>query len=105
MLAAYQRLIQTQAAFQPGELVIWKPGLKNKRLPGLFVVVEVLDQPIIDPEKSAGSTYFREPLDIKVATFDKDGDLIEVHLDSRRLEPYIEPETPAADESAETTTD
>ena len=47
-------------AFAPGDLVTWKPGLKNKRLPAYgvpAVVVAVLAAPVYDGECDGGSTY------------------------------------------------
>ena len=61
------RLLTTRHRFAPGELVTWKPGLKNKRHPRYgqpAVVIGVLDSPILDREDEAGSAYFREPLDL-----------------------------------------
>jgi len=74
--------------FQPGDLVQWKPGMKNKRLPAvgqLGVVLEMLPVPITDDEKSASGSYFLEPLDMKVGFIDDDGDFIVFHYDSRRF--------------------
>lgn len=97
------RLIETRESllqehnFQPKDLVQWKPGLKNrgKSLPYKcpFVVMKVLPNPItLNVNESAGNPYFREPLDIIIGAFDSDGDFIELHLDSRRLEPFINKE-------------
>lgn len=85
--------------FQPGELVCWKSGLKNRRLPAYgtpAVVLEVLDPPIPDSETESGSTYFREPLSLVIGLFwDRDpgrGDFVAFHVDGRRFEPW-NPET------------
>ncbi|WP_314408870.1 hypothetical protein [Pseudomonas kuykendallii] len=74
--------------FKPGDLVVWKDGMKNKKYPLYgepFVVTAVLPEPIIDPEATAGNCYFREPLDIKLGLLDADGDFVEHHYDSRRF--------------------
>jgi len=74
--------------FQPGDLVQWKAGLKNKRLPQadqLGVVVEMLPAPITDEDKSASGSYFMEPLDMKIGLVDSDGDFVIFHYDSRRF--------------------
>jgi len=74
--------------FQPGDLVQWKPGLKNKKLPKadqLAVVVEMLPVPVSDEEKSASGSYFLEPLDMKLGLIDEDGDFVIFHYDSRRF--------------------
>lgn len=83
-------LLATQNEFRPGMLVTWKPGLKNKKTPAYgepIIVVSVLASPVIDPEKSPGSPYFREPLDV-VAGEISDGDFVEFHYDGRRFQPY-----------------
>ena len=72
--------------FKPGDIVEWKPGMKHKRSDGPFIVVEVLDEPIVDTENGAGSAYFREPLDLRLGTF-VDGDFLIFHYDSRRVQP------------------
>lgn len=73
--------------FKPGDLVVWKDGMRNKKpaYGEVLVVTEVLDAPIQDSEAGPGSPYFREPLDIKLASLDQDGYFIEHHFDSRRL--------------------
>lgn len=78
-------------SFQVGQLVRWKPGLKNKIRP-LYdqpgVVIEILDKPIRDSASDkTGSTYFREPLDIVIALIDEDGEFVGYHFDSGRFEP------------------
>lgn len=80
--------------FAPGDLVEWKPGCKNKRMPpeGIpAIVVEVIDPPIRDTEEqNAGSAYFREPLDLACGWIDSDGDFMVFHFDSRRFRLYEE---------------
>jgi len=74
--------------FQPGDLVQWKPGLKNKRLPQqdeMAVVVEMLPVPVTDQDKASSGSYFLEPLDIKLGLLDEDGDFVIYHYDSRRF--------------------
>jgi hypothetical protein len=77
--------------FKKGQLVKWKKGLRNRRLPKEnqpAIVMEVLGEALIQNEQDMGSTYFREPLDIVISLMDKDGTLITFHYDSRRFEPY-----------------
>jgi len=74
--------------FQPGDIVQWKTGLKNKRLPEadqLGVVVETLPAPIVDEDKGTSGSYFLEPLDVKIGLIDEDGDFVIFHYDSRRF--------------------
>lgn len=85
LLSMAAALTEAQPAFKVGDVVTWKDGLRNKRLDGELIVTEVLETPIHDPVEQAGSPYFREPLSIKVAYLDSDGDLIEAHVDSRRF--------------------
>ncbi len=81
--------------FAPGDLVTWKPGLKNRRVPHSgqpAVVLEVLKEPVFDSEKDSGSPYFREPLDVVLGLFVEDGphrgDFLNWHFDSRRFKPW-----------------
>ncbi len=89
----YRRLLQPHRV-SPGELVTWKPGLKNKRYPRYghpAVVIEVLETPLLDREDDAGSTDFREPLDLVLGLIWDDGpsrgELVTFHYDSRRFQP------------------
>ncbi|EIC22782.1 hypothetical protein [Thiorhodovibrio frisius] len=89
------RLFAQTHRFAPGDLVTWKPGLKNRRVPRNgqpAVVLEVLSAPVFDSEKDAGSAYFREPLDLVLGLFLEDGphrgDFLNWHFDSRRFQPW-----------------
>ena len=75
--------------FKPGDIVKWKPGMKHKRSDGPFIVVEVLDGPIVDTENGAGTPYFREPLDLVLGSF-LNGDFVTFYYDSRRMQPVNE---------------
>lgn len=81
--------------FTPGDLVAWKPGLKNRLFPRYgqpAVVIARLEQPVYDSEKDSGSCYFHEPLDLVLGMiWDRDpgrGNLITFHYDSRRFQPW-----------------
>ncbi|NEX23390.1 hypothetical protein G3480_24370 [Thiorhodococcus mannitoliphagus] len=83
--------------FAPSDLVTWKPGLRNHRVPRYqqpVVVIEVLPESIHDQDREAGSTYFREPLDLVLGLIgDEDpgrGELVTFHFDSRRFQPWTE---------------
>lgn len=84
-----------ERTLQAGMLAMWKPGLKNRRFP-LYgqpaIVVEKLDPPILDHEAEAGTTYYREPLDMLLGILHKDGDFLVYHFDSRRFQPYQDDE-------------
>ncbi|NEX22226.1 hypothetical protein G3480_18270 [Thiorhodococcus mannitoliphagus] len=90
-------LLMHRHVFAPGDLVTWKPGLKNKRTPRYdqpAVVIEVLETPVLDREDAAGSTYFREPLDLVLGViWDSHpgrGELVTFHFDSRRFQTWSE---------------
>lgn len=74
--------------FKPGDIIRWKEGLKNKRSEGPFVVMEVLDPPVVDGSDASGSgfPYFREKLDLVCGTV-IDDDFLLYHMDSSRMEP------------------
>ena len=85
-----QALYQTRYTFKPGDIVEWKPGLKNKRGEGPFVVIDKLVVPVLDTEEDAGSPYFQERLDIILGHFDSEGNFLMHHCDSKRMQPYKE---------------
>ena len=94
-LRARVECLQQRHDFNPGDLVSWKPGLRNRRMPRYgrpAVVIEVLLDPVLDDAKDSGDAYFREPLDIVLGVFIEQGrhrgDFITWHFDSRRLQPW-----------------
>ena len=92
MLKARLDRLSKKYTFHKGDVVRWKTGLKNKKRPAEnepAIVVEVLVSALSDPsEKSAGSPYFREPLDIMLGVIDEDGHFLTFYYDSRRFEPF-----------------
>lgn len=61
--------------FKPGDLVEWKPGLKNGRFPEYgeaVVVVEV--SPVRTSREDAGSQYYNAPADLRCGHIDSDED-------------------------------
>lgn len=78
-----------QSEFKEGDLVKWKPGLKNRNYPAYdepVIIVSVLDSPVFDPsELTAASPYFREPLSLIIGEI-VDKDFVEYHVDARRFE-------------------
>lgn len=83
----YQQF-STSVTFKPGDIVTWKPELRNKQRPDYgepAIVLEVLDKPIFDRTDDSGSPYFREPLDICLGILMEDGDFVSFMFDSRRL--------------------
>lgn len=65
LLAAYQ----DKQEFAAGDVVTWKPGLKNRRGKSseTFTVVRVLATPVLDNNGDSGSAYYREPPNIRAA--------------------------------------
>ena len=86
----YKSLTAAEPQFTPGQVVKWKPGLRNKKATGPFVVVETLDPPRMNTEDQSGSPYFCEPLDVVLGHVDSDGDFMLYHYDSRRMQPITE---------------
>eukprot|EP01105_Mastigella_eilhardi_P016543 TRINITY_DN3785_c0_g1_i1.p1 TRINITY_DN3785_c0_g1~~TRINITY_DN3785_c0_g1_i1.p1 ORF type:complete len:199 (-),score=47.14 TRINITY_DN3785_c0_g1_i1:335-910(-) len=80
-------------AFRQGDMVVWKPGLKNRQRPAegeCGIVLEQLAQPLLTSTKKeteVTSPLFREPLDLAVGMLDSDGDLIVFYFDSHRFMP------------------
>jgi hypothetical protein len=78
--------------FKPGDLVVWKKGLRNKARPALSepaIVIQILETPLKDPDKQdSGTPYFNEPLNLVLGLIDDDGDFVIFHYDKRRFEPY-----------------
>ena len=78
-----------QSPLEPADIVYWKKGLRNKRLPKATqpaIVVELPEKTVHDEDKDPGSAYFREPLDVILGFIDEeDGDFILFHFDSRRF--------------------
>ena len=76
--------------FKVGDLICWKKGLKNKKVPEYtepVIIIEMLEKPIFDNEEEAGSPYFKEPLNIKVGMLDADEEFLIFHYDKNRFEP------------------
>lgn len=90
----YVALKEARHYFHPGQMVSWKPGLRNRRWPASGqpgVILEVLQEPVLDTGEP-GCTYFRERLDLIIGIFvDKGknrGDFLAFHACSERFEPW-----------------
>jgi hypothetical protein len=89
---------------EPGDLVTWKNGLKNKKYPPEntpVCVIDVLSSPAIKDDRDSGSPYFREPLDLILAVADDDGDLMLYHYDRRRFQVHQKGVYPEAKKARE----
>ncbi len=79
-----------ERSLKPGMLAVWKPGLKNKRLPAYgqpAVVMEVMKEPVLDHTEEAGSPYFREPIGLLLGVLMEGTDFWVWHFDARRFQP------------------
>lgn len=88
-LRALSQSLTSATSFSVGDLVTWKPLLKNRVRPAYdepAIVIEVLDKTVRNTEADPSSTYFREPLDIVLGLLDDDGEIVVYHFDSRRFE-------------------
>jgi len=81
-----QTFLDPGEPLRPGDRVYWKPNMKHKKRPDRepAIVVEVLEQPILDEDR-AGSQYWHEPLDVKIAMRDSDGEFVAYYFDKRRF--------------------
>src|SRR6266480_4819129 len=73
----FERL-NVQHAFVVGQIVRWKPGLRHRLVPApdqLAIVLEVLGEPIYDPQPDSNQINFREPLSLKIGVLGPLGDL------------------------------
>jgi len=91
LLTTKQSKLTSVKAFCVGDIVENTPGLNITMLTGPMIVTRKLDEIIWSTEEESGSIYFRQPLDIVCGTMDVEGDLLEHHLDSRRLRHYVAP--------------
>jgi len=83
--------------FAPGDLVTWKVGMRNKRIPRYgqpAVVIERLAKAVRDGERDAGSPYFQEPLDVVLGVICDEaplrGEFLCFAYDSRRFRFWTE---------------
>ncbi len=75
--------------FEPGDVVRWKKGLKNRKYPKegqSCIVIEEMKEDIIQDSRDFGSPYYREPLNLVLALLGDDSDLVIFHYDKRRFE-------------------
>ncbi len=78
--------------FQPGDLVTWKPSMKNRRFPDYgepVIVIEVQEGRYSCGE--VGGMHEGEPTEIRVALIQHDGVFAAYWYDANRMMPYTEP--------------
>lgn len=73
-----------------GDIVKWKEGMRNRRLPrqdSVAIVTRVYAEPVYDEKnKESGSPQFRDPATVVLGLVDEDGDFVEFHFDGRRFQ-------------------
>jgi hypothetical protein len=87
---ACEKFLQ-QENFEVGQIVKWKKGLNNRKLPHQnqpAVIVGLLDEPVIDRDGESGSPYFLEKLDIILGIISDDDTFLTFYYDSSRFESY-----------------
>jgi hypothetical protein len=85
-------LLEEKHEFKPGDVVQWKQGLRDRRVPeyGVPVIVVEVKPGNVDPTTESGTPYFQCPCDLVVGFGDPRGDFVLYHNDARRFEPYTE---------------
>jgi len=88
---SYKESLQTRlkafgnhALLKEGDIVVWKPGLKNKRLPDInqpAIVVKIIDPPTINKEDS-----YYENFDIVLGFVTEDDEFLTFSYDSKRFD-------------------
>ena len=81
-------LHQPAPALVPGDIVRWKPGMRDSKVPKdnqQVVVMETFPAYVSD-KRGACATGFREPVDVRLAYLDEDDDVRIFAFDSRRFE-------------------
>ena len=81
---------QESFAFQPGDLVQWKRGMRNKTVPAYgnpAVVLEIVPGRR-DENADVGRLYCGENNELRLGMLDRDGDLLGFWVDAHRFEPY-----------------
>lgn len=81
-------LLEKRQSFRSGDVIAWKPGLRNRNSPAYdrpAVVMEVLKKPIV-VDAPANSPHFRENFDLKILVLDSDKDCAEFYVDGRRFQ-------------------
>ena len=80
---------------KPGDLVSWKPGLKDSCLTDYgepMVVLEVDSAHRSGPHSSLGTNNYNEPMTVRIGICVEDtSELKGFWIDGNRLEPYVEP--------------
>lgn len=88
------RRLQHEEAFQAGDLIEWKPGLRNTERPEYGVpalVLEVLETPAFFGE-DIGGPYFREPLTLVIGIYSQErGEMHRFGANGARWQLFTDP--------------
>lgn len=90
LLKKLKNLYDKKNVFEVGDIIRWKPQLKNRKLPDYnepTIVLEVLAEPVLDDSKEVGNAYYREKNDIRVGVL-RDDTLLMFYFDSNRFESF-----------------
>lgn len=90
-LKRHLEIYQKKHQFTVGQIVRWKPGMKNRKFPDLLepaIVIQVLEKPITDSSLETGSPYFGEQLDLVLGMISDDGDFLTYYHAGARFEPF-----------------
>ncbi|WP_421215985.1 hypothetical protein [Aeromonas enteropelogenes] len=83
--------LTVQAEFEVGQLIEWKPDLKDKRFPQYgepAVVLAVLAEPVNEAGDDTSSQYSCSVNDIIIGVKAPGGDFAHYYADSRRWQPF-----------------
>lgn len=82
-------LQKPERPFAVGDVVSKKEGIgsitKRPYIGEKAIVSHVFATPVLNLQERSGSLYYSQIYDIRIAFFDRDGDLIELAEDSRRF--------------------
>ena len=91
LLKECRSLISAKQTFKVGDILEWKPNLKNRTMPEYddpIIILQILETPIFDNEDGPSSTYFNEPLDIVAGLIGEEEEFITFYFDSRRFQKF-----------------
>lgn len=75
--------------FKPGDLVVWKDGMSNRKYPKYGEPIMVLETFPAARKDNDGTQYGGEPSDVRcLVKKDEDGDMIAFAFDSHRFTRY-----------------
>ena len=83
---AYAQL-SAEADFTVGDLIVFRPGMKDLKFPaeGQPVIVTGFNPGAVEAQEDSGSNTFRRPCDMRIGVFVGDGDFSEFWVDARRF--------------------